>query len=714
MARRGWVTAALVVSPVAAVYFLPLGDWLAANPLPGQAWMKDNTFWGATLFLLVMAVIGILGSPRSEPAANDPPDQTFDPGTDGFLKDLRQRVRVRWIDQFLSRSLERVVHARLGFQERRDAITSPLQVLGTSEVATDIAAVFADPRTERSLLVLGAPGAGKTTQLLRLAEHLLNAPGGLVPVVVPLYGSEWKEQEDKLTLGWLRRGLRLVRAERQNRPATPPDESEEARIKRTVDEAVRWLAWEIGRLYRLPARNVERWLCSDRSPLVLLFDGLDEIHDPEARDRCVEVLSLLRSRLKPGMVVCSRTDEYFRSDQRLAFGTAVEIMPLSPDDVDDYLRDAGPDLASLREACRRDPSLAKLLDKPLTLTVAVLTYRNRSVDELLANQLEDLWSVYLEEALPRQRGLTSNTRYDHEKSRHYLRSLAALLESTGHDSFAVDALNLSWLRRDTSLGVFLAYLVTATACGAALTGMAWSAGGRDAAAVCALVWLTYFGAGTLTELGPNRRTGRSRLESAQFVSAHWRFDWPAARAAAARAGALGLLISGLLWGNSAWLSLITDTMPLPLLPSLCAGITAGVLALPGRPSDRVARRGRPVSAARRTLVVRLGAGAAALAVLVALPWLVAGVEGPSRPILLYATVAATTGVWLAGFGTSMYGWWSNRAALRAVVKKDLLPKDLEAFLAHTDDRVITQRKLDGHAFIHRTLQRKLVEELTLV
>ncbi|ANZ35656.1 hypothetical protein BBK82_05755 [Lentzea guizhouensis] len=708
-----------VASVVFALYFSPLGDWLAENPLPGQGWMKDHLLLATTSALVVLGTLGVLSFERQNRAEDAADDRSFDPSTDHYLDDLRQRVRAKWIDQFLAQSLERIVPAKLGFQDRRDAITSPLQVVGTATVSADISAIFADPRTERSLLVLGAPGAGKTTQLLRLAEHLLDDPNGLVPVVVPLYGSEWKEQEDKLTLRWLRKGVQLVRAEskaeKKGVVPAPPNETEEARIKRTVDEAVRWLAWEIGRLYQLPAQNVARWLRSERSPLVLLFDGLDEIGDFEARDRCVEVLSVLRSQLRPGMVVCSRTEEYFWSEQRLAFGSAVEIMPLSPDDVDAYLHEAGDELKSLREACRRNPTLAGLLDKPLTLTVAVLTYRGKTVDDLLSSQLGDMWTVYLDEVLPRQRGLTSILRFDRDRSLRYLRSLAGLMESTGHDSFAAEALNLSWLRRGTGVGLLLAYLTAATVCGAGLTAAAWLTGGRDVAAICAVVLLWFFGIGTLTELAPDRRTGVSRLESAQFVSASWSLDWRAARAAARRSGALGLAICVLLAGNSAWLDVINDMTPMSLLPALCAAFTAGVLALPSRPRDGVAAvRARTVSASGRTLVVRLSAGIGALSLALALPWLTTGMTGSMRATVLYATAAATTGIWLAGFGASMYGWWSHRTALRLVVRKDMLPEDLNMFLAHTDDRIITLRKLDGHAFIHRTLQRKLVEELSLL
>nr|QEO74952.1 hypothetical protein [uncultured bacterium] len=191
-------------------------------------------------------------------------------------------------------------------------------------------------------------------------------------------------------------------------------------------------------------------------PIVLsLSGGWDserEIRDADDRRRYVDVLSLPRSRLNAGMVVCSRIDEYLQTGNRFEFGTAVQILPLRPQDVDEYLSEAGTELASLREACRRNGQLVRLLNTPLTLTVAVLTYRGKSVDEelvreLIDNRLDHLWVSYLAEALPRQRGLTGTIPFSDEDSLRYARGLARLLESAGRDSFRGDEMKLFWLRR---------------------------------------------------------------------------------------------------------------------------------------------------------------------------------------------------------------------------------------------------------------------------
>lgn len=712
---------ALVVTAVAAAYFAPLGDWVAENPLPGQAWMKQRTGLALSVFALVTLLAGALAWQRRERAPDAVADQAFDPRADGYLDDLRRRMKVVWIDEFLARSLERIVPAKLGFAERRDAITGPLRVVGTPTL-TGIVDIFADERTARRLVVLGAPGAGKTTQLLRLAEHLLADPDGPVPIVVSLSGSSWKVDPYKLVgLQWALLRPRSAEdgeesaedvAMRQERLT----EARQAQVELAVDTAVEWLAWEIGRLYQVPPKRVRRWLGADRSPVVLLLDGLDEIRDLGDRRRCVEVLSLLRSRLNAGMVVCSRVNEYFESGRRLEFGVAVQIEPLRPRDVDDYLSEAGPELASLRAACDRNPLLARLLDTPLTLTVAVLTYRSRNVDEalvreLIDNDLDRLWSAYLTEALPRQRGLTSAVPYSHGQSLRHMRGLAVLMESAGRDTFTTDGLNLSWLppaERRAGARLIWAYGALAVGCAAAVTGYAAITGGPVAGAVSAGVLaataLVYWRSALRTP-----ETGVSPLDRSEFLSAHWRLDWRGARGSSVRVLLTGLVIGvaiGTVGGNLDWFDGFHGLL-LGLVPGVTAGLTAGVLTLPDQAVARTTPHGRRVSAARRTLVVRLSAGAAALLVLGSAHFLSGSVAEPLRPALLHATIAAITGIWLAGFAVSLHGWWSHRTALRLVVRAGMLPRDVAAFLAHTEERVVTRRRLDGHAFLHRTLQSHL-------
>jgi predicted NACHT family NTPase len=161
------------------------------------------------------------------------------------------------------------------------------------------------------LLIVGRPGAGKSTQLLHILEKLLEEaeddPSPPVPVLLPLSAADWA-------------------------------------IRRSIGEALAWMASEIALRYGVPEKQASAWLTAAESPLVVLLDGLDEITDTGDRNACVQMLSRLRSDYTFCMVVASRKAEYFQLRSRLNFGLAVEILPLTADQVDQYLTEAGPRL----------------------------------------------------------------------------------------------------------------------------------------------------------------------------------------------------------------------------------------------------------------------------------------------------------------------------------------------------------------------------------
>ncbi|WP_410595566.1 NACHT domain-containing protein [Amycolatopsis sp. lyj-23] len=711
---NGAVPAALTIAVgvAGAVYFAPLGDWVAADPLPGQQWMKSHIalalslFGAVTLFGAVLA----LWQRGARPAAGSAV-HPWDPQQDGYLEDVRRRMRVVWIDQFLARSLERVVPARLGLRERKDGITGPLRVVdgdGPDEVA-DIVALYEADRTQRRLVVLGEPGAGKTTQLLHLAEHLLADGAGPVPIVVSLSTGSWKVEPGRETT--LQRTGRADEATYDEKVMRRERLRAARRVQAdlAVAAAIDWLSWEISRLYQVPEAKVAAWLRMDRSPIVLLLDGLDEIRNVEDRRRCVGVLSLLRSRLNTAIVVCCRTKEYFESERLLNFGAAAEITPLSAADIDQYLADAGDELASLRGACGRNAELVRLLNTPLALTVAVLAYRGRLVDdaavaELLAGRLDHLWSAYLAEALQRRRSLTTpgKPRFGDEATMGHLRGLARLMESGGRDTFAMENLTLAWVRKADPappgripMG---AYAVVALCAALGLAGYELRVKGAGYAIASVVVLI-------LTALMQWRiaqrvnASGLSQLQLAEFVAGRWRLDLPSALLMALPSISTGLMVGvciGALGG--------VDGLLLGLLPGVTAGAAAAVLALPVRAAPRRKRgagrvRSVRTAAARRTLFVRVVTGAVALVVWWRLAAVLAAVVGAEvRSLAYHLMIAAAAGAWLTGFAVSLRGWWSHRAAVRSVLRRGVLPRDVREFFPHLEEQIIMRRTPSGYAF----------------
>jgi DNA polymerase III delta prime subunit len=325
-----------------------------------------------------------------------------------------------------------VAAIELGYVERPDAVMTPMRQRKASEPAkkfpkgTNLLTIFESDNVERRLLLLGQPGAGKTTQLLHLAEALLErrkeASTGPVPIYLSLSESEWKE-------------LSISR----NGKLAP---------------ALEWFMEQVSSKYQVPRRRVLLWLTTDPCPIVFLLDGLDEIRNIEHRRRCVRALSQARRITHAGMIVSCRTNDYTDIGAMLNFGSAVDILPLTVSDIDAYLKAANADLESLRQAASRDNMLATLLDTPLMLCVAALSYKNRQVEDFLlrgslAQRRDHLWHAYVSEMTKRRRNPqeenTGNRRFPPHSTVAYLKFLAQAMDKRELLEFNPGYFNSTWL-----------------------------------------------------------------------------------------------------------------------------------------------------------------------------------------------------------------------------------------------------------------------------
>jgi serine/threonine protein kinase len=252
------------------------------------------------------------------------------------------------------------------------------------------------------VVVRGAPGSGKTTTLLDLAElahdRARRDPSALLPVVLNL--SSW---------------------------STWPTGS-----------LADWLIDALGIEYGIPHRVAARWL--DDDALLLLLDGLDEVA-PARRAGCITAIAALRAEHFVGLVVASRSSED-PLDAELRPTIAVELQPLPTTEVHAALEHAGrPELVA---ALGRSPELSTLLHTPLLVD---MTLRGFEDPPELATQRdpEVLLRVLVRRLVERQLAPLDEAHRSELRTR--LGQLARLLERQGLSELWLERMQPTWLAR---------------------------------------------------------------------------------------------------------------------------------------------------------------------------------------------------------------------------------------------------------------------------
>ena len=300
-----------------------------------------------------------------------------------------------------------------------------LEIIGKESEPLDpsrlIIEAFGREDIDGKLLILGAPGAGKTTMLLSLAEQLvvgaLQNPQTTIPIVFEL--STWKDDGQSIR-DWL----------------------------------VEQLCENFGRSKR---KVYGQWL--DRGVLLPLLDGLDELGMVRQR-KCAEKINEF-ARHYGRLVVCCRVREYEEAGVRLdGLRGAVCLQALTDGQIERYLNQVRPGMwAAIQESEQMRQLLEPLPEEevgllrvPLFVSIAAIVYQP---DQPFGGKA-DLLEKYIDRqlALGKERKGFKNRKWayknpkrepDWKNTRHYLKWLATKLKQNNQTELLIEKLQPSWL-----------------------------------------------------------------------------------------------------------------------------------------------------------------------------------------------------------------------------------------------------------------------------
>jgi hypothetical protein len=330
-------------------------------------------------------------------------------------ENLLNSVQTAWIDGVYHKSIHGEI-IKLYLTHKPDAVGLRLWGLALKQAGKkgqhlptdyDLGQLFA--KSGRNLLILGQPGSGKTFTLLQLAEFLLTEarrdPAAPLPIILNL--SSWAQE------------------------------------KRPLAD---WLVEELFIQYSV-TRHVARAGIAHNQFLYLL-DGLDEVA-AAVRDDCVTAVNTFKAAHPAEMVICSRSEEYGALKEGLKMGTAVEIQPLTPDQIDHYLSQEGLQLQAVQTTLKTDPDLRELAETPLMLNIMTLAYQGEEKIDLRPRagkeaRCRHIYDHYIAKNFKR-RPFAADSPHTQEQALRWLANLACGMTQHEQSVFYTEKLQPTWL-----------------------------------------------------------------------------------------------------------------------------------------------------------------------------------------------------------------------------------------------------------------------------
>ncbi|RAM49329.1 MAG: hypothetical protein C6Y22_23580, partial [Hapalosiphonaceae cyanobacterium JJU2] len=276
---------------------------------------------------------------------------------------------------------------------------------------TKIINIFGQMDDERTLLILGEPGSGKTTILAELAQELIKRAetDNNLPIPVILNLSSWKKSQK-------------------------------------IDE---WIVKRLTEFYKIP-EDKSRLLVSNQE-LFLLIDGFDELKS-EYQNSCVKkLLDFIEDEKyeQIKIVICSRTGtEREELLEKLISRIAIRLQPLSEKKAYEYLKKEL-DHTDYQNLIKKKDELQELVTVPLFLYFIIDIYKSNNSQEiafLLEGSDKDIRSRIFHEYIKKELKKWKSTRnHPKEKVIDWLIWLAKQMNQESLEDFLIEKLQPKWL-----------------------------------------------------------------------------------------------------------------------------------------------------------------------------------------------------------------------------------------------------------------------------
>lgn len=295
--------------------------------------------------------------------------------------------------------------------------------------------IFDRDEINGKLLILGAPGSGKTITMLELAKALIERaeqqPENPIPVLFNL--SSWQNDRSAFQ---------------------------------------KWLVSELKLNYGVRSSISKQWL--ENRQLLPILDGLDEVPLHQQSD-CVKAINqFLESETRPShLVVCSRIDNYKAYEDNLHLSGAICLLELTDAQIRNFLSEVKQ--TNFWQLVQNDEKLLCLVRNPLFLCVATLVFSQISSQDLQQitsskNPLQRLLDAYIRQMFTRTLKQKKN-QYNQKSSpnvketRTKLCWLAEQMQQEHKTSFFIEQMQPPLLLK-TSSQRFFYRLVLVLVCGA--------------------------------------------------------------------------------------------------------------------------------------------------------------------------------------------------------------------------------------------------------